>query len=154
MKHEKDFLEYGSVRISDDAIRQLSGSRTVIHVPRKTIHRIELTRKTGAERPIAHIAAGALLVGIAGIGIEMLYTMIAVDGEFAPFRILGLLLMLPVGVWLIATAFIRKTQLYVTMKNDRRKILFDRSSDLQKIQEFIEQARTRFGYAIEDSMTE
>ena len=153
MNSSDDFIECGSVRISNDAIRQLSGKRTIIHVPRSSVRHVELARRIGAERPAVHIISGALLVGIGCIGIEMLYTMLIADGIFAPFRVLGLLLLMPVGFWLIITAFTKKTQLYVTMENDRRKILFDRKTDHQSIKEFIHQARARYGYAIDDSIS-
>ena len=111
MKNKTDFLEFGSVRISDGFVSQMSGKQTIIRIPRTDITSIELTKRAGAERPFAHIVCGILLLSVGGIGIEMLYTMIAVDGEFVPFRVMGLLLLIPVGLWLIISALSKKKML-------------------------------------------
>ena len=132
----------------------MCGKQTIIRIPRTDITSIELTKRAGAERPFAHIVCGLLLLSVGGIGIELLYTMIAVDGEFVPFRVMGLLLLIPVGLWLIISALSKKKMLLVTMTNDRRKIIFSGSPDTSHTRNFVRKARTCYGYLIEDSLTD
>lgn len=150
-------VEKGGVRFSNQEIAEVDVSnpraRPVLRIPRDSIREIHLRWGVQAARPLVQLILGAGFLGVACyIPMRMVWEWFRYDGVMNQGKaavwivtLLGLL-----GGWLLFTALRRGFYLAVQTNNAQEKVRFDRRMSREEIENFLNEARRRFGYEIFD----
>lgn len=153
MNPDTDGFTLGTVRVTGKEIAELAGGTPVVQIPKADITRIELTRTTGAERPLAQFIFGLALAAPGFFFSRVLWSWLLFGGTLYIDVTFWFILLIPVGFWLAISAFCRRTLLLVHTATDRRKIVFRGKLKDDEIVAFVVQAKDRFDYPIQNSMT-
>jgi hypothetical protein len=145
MAAEQPALFYLTLKISAEGLSEISEGRSVVFLPKADIERIELIRGSGAERPGLQIGLGSLLalLGLCGF-IPLLSGNLVLFRYEIGFTFFGL-----IGVWMIWEALRRRTFLLVLTRSDKRKLFLHGKVETKPLVEFLEAARTSFGFNIQ-----
>jgi hypothetical protein len=149
------------VDISKTTISEIHGDRIFVTIPREQIRQIKLCYVTSAKNPFCQYFLGFTLFSIGLIGlIVVFYASIgggsliqAKSEEFVvPLIPVALWLMVGTGLWFLKGIFSGKYFFLIDTENGIRKIFFEKSADINEIQQFIKKAYLKFGYAIDVSI--
>ncbi|MFL6259175.1 MAG: hypothetical protein ACJ76Y_05630 [Thermoanaerobaculia bacterium] len=145
-------IQYDSVKAWDAGIGEMDRTRAVVFVPRAEVRGLELAYAAGAERPLVTILLGIAVLAVSVIPILYLLAVLVWGGtlNIKIFLILGLT---PLGLWLLRFALKKRLVLVVHTAKGRRKMVFQGSTDLDAIRDFVHQAGNRYGYSVELSDT-
>jgi hypothetical protein len=152
MNSDTEALTLGSVRISEKGISELSDGTPVVEIPKGDISRIELTRTTGAERPLAQFIFGLALAAPGFFFSRVLWSWLLFGGTLYVDITFWFILLIPVGLWLAITAFRQRILLLVHTATDRRKVVFRGNFTVDEIVAFVDCAKERFRYQIQTSL--
>ncbi len=153
-------LRYSNVEISADEITEFSGERRIVTVSRKQIRHIKLSRDTSVKYPFLEFFVGFTLTFLGMIGIIIL--LVAAVGERHFIQRESEHLVLPlvpvilwgvtgIGLWLLVRVFRSRYHLVIETGNREFKIFFEKTTDIQDIKQFVQRAKTDFGYEIDVS---
>jgi len=145
-------LQYDSMKVWDAGIGEMDQRRAVVFVPRTEIRGLEFAYAAGAERPLVTILLGIFVLAVSATPILYLLGTLIWGGtlNIKIFLILGLA---PLGLWLLRFALKRRLVLIVHTAKGSRKMVFQGSSDLDAIRDFVLQAGNRYGYTVALSET-
>jgi hypothetical protein len=138
-------LQLDSVRFGLDGAAELDRGRALVFVPHEEITRIELMRAVGVNNPLLVGAAGILVVLI-----SFLIPLLLVLNGALRFRIGVRLLSFPLlaipGAALIRSATRKRWVVVVHTFRGQRRLIFQHIQDRAPIEQFLDDARARFGY--------
>src|SRR5262245_50157659 len=117
-------MDYANVSINWKRVAELDEKTPVVVIPRESIQSVELRYGLQSERnwlripfAVALIAAGLMPTGV-------IFRWVMNGDENVASLFTAMVLMLPVGVWMLWTALIPGYYLAVSTDNDSRKIAF------------------------------
>jgi hypothetical protein len=140
-------LQYDSVKAWDAGIGEMDRTRAVVFVPRAEVRSLELAYISGAERPLIAILLGVVVLAVSVSPVLYLLAVLALGGQMDVklFFILGFA---PLGLWLFRFALRKRLVLVVHTAQDRRKMVFQGSSDLNAARDFVDRIGSRYGYPV------
>jgi|GEM_PF-3159858 len=114
----------GRVVIAREDICELDGNREVIRVPRDEVRLVELCRDSGSHHPILQAALGVVLSTFGLWGVGGLVAWLREGGVLYLGITTALIVLLPVGAWVVFDAFRPRVLLRLRLNKGRRKLLF------------------------------
>jgi hypothetical protein len=147
IKIENDSMEYRSIILSNGGITEKAGMLAPLHFNRDEIKLIEVKKGIIAERPIAAIGAGLiLLTGCIFIYVDIIGKF--VFGGTIYVETFLPIIFIPLAVWLIIYGLKRNYVLLIHTNSGIRKIAFKGHVELEELFRFIQRAKSAFGYDI------
>ena len=149
-----EYIELGSVRITDLSIAEMQNGRPIIEVSKAQILKVELRTMVAAERPLIQFFFGIILM-LPGIYFSRLIWDWLIEGGTLYIDLpLACILLIPAGLWIAVSAFKRQILFHVYTADGSRKILCDRELTETEIGQFASNANQRFGYSIRNLLQE
>jgi|GEM_PF-2446433 hypothetical protein len=153
-------IRCSKVEISGTNISELHCDGIFVTVPREQIRQIKLSRDTSAKNPFCQYFLGFTLFSIGMIGLIVVFyasmggvsLLQSESGEFVlPLVPAALWTMVGIGLWLLSGIFRTRYLFLISTENGIQKIFFEKSADVNEIQQFIMRAHLNFGYSIDVS---
>lgn len=146
-------VECHGVRAASDGLHELDENRAVVTVPRDMLRHVELRYGVSNERPLLVVAFGLvlLLIALGLAGLLVLWFLgggVAYDVEFA------LLLLGPLGAWLMHAAVRRRFFLLVQTEHELRKLAFSKAATFEELRSFADKAEPVFEISVHASTQE
>ena len=143
---EEQFVQLESVRVDADGAAEMDGVRKLVFVPRAEIERLELRHGSGAQRPIVTGVIGAALLVFSFVPLWMLINAFRGYGTFEVHTIAACGFFF-LALWMLSLAVRKRWMIVVHTRNGgTRKLLFHDVKDRASIENFLSNARSRFGY--------
>lgn len=142
-------LNYLNVFMGTEGISELHGGSRIF-IPRQEIRKIELVHGYASERPRLQFIVGVAMLGAAIYMIAGIASFFAGDSG-GP--VMGKAILMPLfpgvlGIWMLLTALRKRTYLSVSTGKNARKIIFHGAVEVIALQDFLEEASRRYGYAV------
>jgi hypothetical protein len=136
-------LSYQNVRVSDKGVSEVIAGRRMLFIPREQVQLIEAKFGSHAERPLAQIILGLLLlvVGLAGLYLALL------GGVRGLYWGVGLVGFGAIGLFCLYEAIRKGHYLSVTCSKDTRKIKLTGAIQIAEFSQFMKDA-SALGYDI------
>jgi len=156
-----DSIRCSTVEISGTNITELQCNKIFVTIPREQIRQIKLCYDTCAKYPFCQYFLGFTLFSLGLIGlIVVLYASLgggslvqSKSGAFVlPLIPAALWLMVGIGLWLLSGIFRARYLFLIDTEKGIQKIFFEKSADINEVQQFIRRAQLNFGYAIDVSI--
>ncbi|HEX4954816.1 MAG TPA: hypothetical protein VF017_15610 [Thermoanaerobaculia bacterium] len=141
--------DFQGVRIDDQVVASVKGGQTTFALPREKVRDVRLRFGFQAERPLLQLLLGLLLAAVGALQIPGAYEFVVHGGTIYLDVMVFLLLLVPLGAWLMAHGLRRGFYLFVEVPNDRFKIPFRGRPTREAIVDFLSIARARTGYSIQ-----
>ena len=132
------------IRITDAAIEELAGEIVATSVPRADVLGLEISYGRVGERPIP---TTLLALGVTAFGSTIAWHLLAVmqnGGRFFYYEAFGLVL-IPLGAWMLWSAWRRGRLLFVTTRRERRRFSFARGTTDEELVAFHARAQPLLG---------
>lgn len=143
---DEQFVQLESVRVDANGAAEMDGVRKLVFVPRAEIERLEVAHGSGSQRPIITGIIGALLLAFSLVPIWMLIRALLGTGIFE-VHIIAACGFFFLALWLLNLALRKRWMIVVHTRNGgTRKLLFHEMKDRTAIENFLTNARSRFGY--------
>jgi len=145
-------LRYDSVKAWDAGIGEMDRTRAVVFVPRADVRSLELAYGSGAERPLVVILLAVAVLAVSVSPLLFLLAVLTFGGQMNG-KLFYILSFTPLGLWLLRFALKKRLVLVVHTAKERRKMVFQGSSDLVAVRDFVHQIGSRYGYPVAFSET-
>ncbi len=155
-------LSFSGVEVSGNEIRELDNGKAVAFIPKKAIRSITLNYGTSANRPIAQLIIGIILIGggmifffpIIGFLIDAMQGNTSLNQHNGyKFFAFGAPLVF-IGAVLIKEVFKKIYYLLIVTDDGSQKISFKEETELLQIRKFIREAEQKFNYHIDSNLEE
>jgi len=140
-------MDYGNVSITWKRVAELDGKSVAVAIPRENIEAIRLCYGRQGERTWLQVVFAAALMVSGGVALLTVIQGTRASGVFFDWFSL-VVLMLPIGGWMLRTALTPGYYLEVVTADDRRKIAFAADARREEIETFLEAASDELGVAI------
>lgn len=141
-------MDYANVSINWKRVAELDEKSPVVIVPRESIQSIELRYGLQSERTWLRIPFAVVLIAAGLMPTGLILRWLTKGDENVASLFTAMVLMLPVGIWMLWTALVPGYYLAVVTDRDSRKIAFARTAKLDEIEDFLEQASDELGCRI------
>ncbi len=139
-------IEFQNVRIGENGITELDGSKISLQIPRDEIERIEVRRGSESKHPILQSLLGVALIGWGLTPVPHILDWIEHGGEISHYTVLIVAFVI-VGGWLVYDALRRKLLLYVITTRGHKKIGVRGSPLLSELDQLLADANREYGYS-------
>jgi hypothetical protein len=147
MNSENSELHFKGISLSNEAIKE----GQVLQIRRKDIQSTHLSFGASEERPLAMIVFGILFIGIGLLPVKHIISWFLEGGTLVDLELAMLASIIP-GVGLIAYGVRRRFFLLVNTGTDKRKLVFDSTTQKSDVEQFIQQARSQFQFEIHSNI--
>ncbi|HZL34649.1 MAG TPA: hypothetical protein VFC78_05010 [Tepidisphaeraceae bacterium] len=141
-------IEFAGIRCSAEQLLEIDSGRVMVLVSRPDILRIAACHGLQALHPIIQFVAGVIVTAIGLIPVPYIIGWIHHGGTL----ILGsklLLVLAPIGLWLIAESFARGYFLRIETTKGSKRLAFHGKPRAHDVEMFLQSVENRFGYKIE-----
>lgn len=145
-------IQLENISASSDAISEVFNGEPVVHILRDHIVRIELKKAIGAERPVPQFIFGLVLIGLGFYFSRVLLFWLLYGGTLLLDLSIWFSVCLPVGVWVVFSAFRKRVLLHVYTDGDSRKLLFKKRHAYSELKAFVSELNNRFGYQVDNQL--
>lgn len=147
MAEQTPFIELNGVRVADDGVSQIHGVHKLLFVPRHEIGSMSIRHGLLSEHPMIQTFLGVALLFIGVYPVPHLVRWLLTGGKASDLEIIVLML-IPIGIWLVRDAWKRGTYLFVLGDRGTHKLHFRGVPERKWLQEFCRQALL-FNYSVE-----
>jgi len=144
-------IRYISLEVDAAGMAELDGQLRAVVIPRDRIEGVELRRGIPGERPVAQVVLALVCFAIAGASMRVLDAWWRSGGTISTKMAAGIALG-PLGAWILLSAFRPRYYLFVRMKNDARKLVFQGPATRAGLAQFIRRANQIHGYGITSAL--
>jgi hypothetical protein len=161
---ETNAIKLSSVEITADRLAELDGNQAIVSIQKNEIMSISLKYGICSERTILQIIFSVFLIFI-GLNFGLIptckffydvYYHTEVDFGYpygkGLFLIIFLIFFIPFGIYSILISVQKRCYLLVKTKKDKRKIVFKDKIPFHEISFFLNNAKEKYGYAIESDV--
>jgi hypothetical protein len=141
----EDFIQFGGVQVSAVGACEIYENQMIRFIPASEIVGIDLVHRAGADHPMIVATLGFILLGLSMVPIIMLFDTLNGGHDFFIRWIYMLGLVFP-AAWILDLGLRKRWVLLVQTRKGVRKLIF-KSKDVEELDRFIVDARTRFGYS-------
>jgi hypothetical protein len=145
MGPETDSIEYRSVIFSRDGVTEKAGMLAPLQFKKDEIKQIEVMKGFVAERPVAAMIAGIILLAGCIVVYADIFAHFLFGGTIYVETFLPIIFV-PIAVWLMIYALKRNYFLLVHTLSGKRKIAFKGCVDIAELSQFIQRAQYEFGF--------
>jgi hypothetical protein len=140
-------IEYAGIRFTQAEVMKVKNGRPVESAPRSSIQRIILRSGAIASHPALEFLIGIIALALSIWPIITVIRWLTEGGSMYDLTIL-LVVLAPVGVWMIASSLQRGHYLQIIQESETRKIRLSGKIQPEELDRFLQEA-SAMGYSIE-----
>jgi hypothetical protein len=142
-----EVIEVGGIRFEETKISNVQDNRVFASIDRSDITSLDFRWGILSQRPFLQISFGALLSLFGLSVVRFIFTWLTQGGIAFDYQIM-LILVLPMGIWLIMDALKRGYFLSIQLRSGKDKMTFEKQQDQDSLEQLSRQLRSKLNYEI------